>query len=616
MGDDENASLSVGSVLRLSKKESLDGQTTYLQIKTVHQPTSTMGQQKFRLTVHDQRHTIDAVLSSKDNQLITSQQLIEGSVIQLNKSIVNDVQGKPLVVLLEMEVLQKDCEPLGNPVPVPAPPKPASSGFGSGGFGGKSSGFGNKSSGFGGNSGGNSGFGGGGGFGQNTSGFSSSNQGEYQLLDQLSPFQKNFKIKVRCTRKGQMREWNNDRGAGKLFSVDLLDSRGTEIQATCFNDVADKFFPMFEEGKVYIMSKGRIKVANKRYTHIKNDYSIDMTMETEVEFAGADKSIKSMTYEFKKLSVLEDCDDKSYVDCCGIIDNIMDVQNFTSKRTQKELTKRSFRICDNSNAAVECTLWGEEALNFDPSNLHKVICCKAARVSEFNGKSLSVNTYQISPEGIPEADELNQWWQSEGSQANFKSLTQSRGSGGKNETPITLQEVENRGYGMTADKVDYFNLKVTIEQIMQDKDNGKLPWYKAVPETDGPAYKVVEGQDGTDWFCEKNGKSYNSYVCRYVLRFRAADYTGSHFFNCYDDSGQIIMGMEAGEIEKLVDANDDGNYNKVFENATHKLWNIRCRAKQDVYNDEARRRVDVVGAMPIDLKEDTNNMLNEIQALL
>jgi len=607
---DEEASLTKGAVLRLSKKENLDGETTYLQIQKVHQPTSTMGQQKFRLTVHDQQYSIDAFLSQKDNKLITNQELVEGSVIQLTKSIVNEVQGKALVIMLELEVLQKDCEPLGNPVPVPAaaPAKQSNSGFGSGGFGSKS-GFGsNKSSGF-----------GGGGFGQNTSGNQggTSAGGEYQLLDQLSPFQKNFKIKVRCTRKGTMREWNNDRGSGKLFSVDLLDSQGTEIQATCFNDVADKFFPMFEEGKVYVMSKGRIKVANKRYTHIKNDYSIDMTMDTELEIASNDdSSIKIMTYEFKKLNELDQCEDKSYVDCCGIIDNIMDIQTFTSKRTQKELTKRSFRICDDSGAAVECTLWGDEATNFDPENLHQVVCCKAARVSEFNGKSLSVNKYQVNPEGVADAERLVQWWKSEGASTQFKSLTQSRGSGGKNEPPITLQEVENRGYGTTPDKTDYFNLKVTIEQILQDKDNGKFPWYKAVPEEEGPAYKVTEGQDGNDWWCEKNGKSYTSYKCRYVLRFRAADHTGSHFFNCYDESGQIILGMEAGEIEKFVDANDDANYTKVFENATYKLWNFRCRAKQDIYNDEARRRLDVVGATPITLKEDTHNMLNEISALM
>lgn len=612
MGDQEDGALTSGVVLKLSKKESVEQMgDVYIQVLTVHQPTQAMGQTKFRLTIHDSNHSIEAVLSTKDNHLVTSQQLIQGSIIQLNRSVVNEVQGKAMVVLLDIAVLQKECEMLGSPVPVPAPQRKAApaSGFGGGGgFGGNKSGFGAKSSGFGGNSSS--------GFGAKSTGFASTgDQGEYQLLDQLSPFQKNFKIKVRCTRKGKMREWNNARGSGKLFSVDLLDSRGTEIQATCFNDVADKFYPMFEEGKVYIMSKGRIKVANKRYTHIKNDYSIDMNVDTELKVAENDSSIQSDTYDFKKLKDLAEMADKSYVDCCGVISNITDVQTFTSKRTNKELTKRGLTICDDSGADVECTLWGDEANSFDANHLNKVICLKAARVSEYNGKSVTINKYTIDAEGVPEVKSLQQWWSTEGSSTQFSSLTQKRGSGGGNEPPISLKEVEDRGYGTTAEKVDYFNLRVTIEQIMHDKENGRFPWYKAIPDEDGPAYKVVPGQED-DWWCEKNGKSYKDYKCRYVLRFRGSDATGSSYFNCYDQAGQVLMGMEAGEIEKFVDANDDHNFSKVFENATYKLWNLRCRAKQDVYQDEARRRVDVVGATPIDLVSDAQNMLNEIEAMV
>merc|ERR1719510_523758 len=373
---------------------------------------------------------------------------------------------------------------------------------------------------------------------------------------------------------------------------------------------------MFEEGKVYIISKGRIKVANKRYTHITNDYTIDLNMDSEVIFAGEDKAIQNMKYDFKNLATLAELDDKAYIDCCGIVDHIGDIQSFTSKRTQKDLTKRNFRICDQSGSSVECTLWGDEAQNFDMNSLHQVICCKAARVSEFNGKSLSVNKYNLNPEGIPEVGALKQWWQSEGSSAQFTCLTQSRGfGGGKNDPPITMHEMEQRGLGMNPDTPDYFNLRVTIESVMQDKENGKLPWYKAIPETEGdvPAYKVTPADDGQGWFCEKTGKTYNSYRARYVLRFRAADCTGSQFFNAYDEAGKVIMGMEASEIEKFVDGNDDQGYLKCFDDATLKLWNVRVKARQDTYNDEARRRLDVVGCTPIDLAEDCKQMLNEIQ---
>ena len=38
---------------------------------------------------------------------------------------------------------------------------------------------------------------------------------------------------------------NNDRGSGKLFSVELLDKEGGEIKATMFNEDVDKYSVCF-----------------------------------------------------------------------------------------------------------------------------------------------------------------------------------------------------------------------------------------------------------------------------------------------------------------------------------------------------------------------------------
>lgn len=54
----------------------------------------------------------------------------------------------------------------------------------------------------------------------------------------------------RITKKGDMRSWQNARGAGTLFSVDLLDEDGSEIKGTFFKADADKWFEILQEGKV------------------------------------------------------------------------------------------------------------------------------------------------------------------------------------------------------------------------------------------------------------------------------------------------------------------------------------------------------------------------------
>ena len=45
-------------------------------------------------------------------------------------------------------------------------------------------------------------------------------------------------IKVRVVKKGELRNWQNDRGEGQVLSLDLIDKDDTLIQATAFNEKA------------------------------------------------------------------------------------------------------------------------------------------------------------------------------------------------------------------------------------------------------------------------------------------------------------------------------------------------------------------------------------------
>jgi len=47
--------------------------------------------------------------------------------------------------------------------------------------------------------------------------------------------------------------------------VELVDAGGGEIRGTFFNEECEKWYPLLQEGNVYVISGGRIKVANQRY---------------------------------------------------------------------------------------------------------------------------------------------------------------------------------------------------------------------------------------------------------------------------------------------------------------------------------------------------------------
>ena len=77
----------------------------------------------------------------------------------------------------------------------------------------------------------------------------------YTPIKALSTFNTDWTIKARVTKKCDIKEWNNARGAGKLFNVDLMDVMGDEISATFFNQGVDKFFPMLVETRLHICQR-------------------------------------------------------------------------------------------------------------------------------------------------------------------------------------------------------------------------------------------------------------------------------------------------------------------------------------------------------------------------
>ena len=53
-----------------------------------------------------------------------------------------------------------------------------------------------------------------------------------------------------------------------------MDKSGVQIQATMFNVTAEKYKAILNEGSVYEMSGGDVKMANKKFTSIPHDFCL------------------------------------------------------------------------------------------------------------------------------------------------------------------------------------------------------------------------------------------------------------------------------------------------------------------------------------------------------
>eukprot|EP00003_Mantamonas_plastica_P022780 TRINITY_DN3945_c0_g1_i2.p1 TRINITY_DN3945_c0_g1~~TRINITY_DN3945_c0_g1_i2.p1 ORF type:complete len:551 (-),score=202.83 TRINITY_DN3945_c0_g1_i2:80-1732(-) len=424
-------------------------------------------------------------------------------------------------------------------------------------------------------------------------------------INMLNPYQNRWVIKARVTAKGDIRRWNNARGEGKLFSVELLDEQGGEIKATMFNEAVDKFYDLFKQESVYLISKGTLKPANRQYNTLNNDYELSLDGNSLIQEVQDDGKIEKVQFQFVTIDKLPEAAANSTVDVIGVIKSVGDSVSIQTKKGTT-LSKRDVSLIDTTANVVSLTTWGNTADTFEGAE-GQVLAVKGAKVSDFNGVSLSVwssANLHLMPD-CPETYTLSAWYESNGGNVQATSLTQARPAGG-NTPRKTLSQIESENLGKGA-KPDWFQVVATVTFIKKDS----RVYYEACP-SDNCNKKVVELSG--HYRCEACDQSYESCDRRYILQLNAADATGNFWMNAFNDTGEKLLGINANELD-IKKENDEAAYNGVFQAACFKQYVIKLRAKEEIYNDVSRVKCAIQSLDPIDYVAESKNLLDEIASL-
>ena len=87
----------------------------------------------------------------------------------------------------------------------------------------------------------------------------------------LNTFSRDWKVLGRISQKAEKRLTNK---GGSILKITIIDIYGTKIEGAFFDEAADHFDRKLSEGKVYTFSNGTVKLANKKFTSIKNDLTL------------------------------------------------------------------------------------------------------------------------------------------------------------------------------------------------------------------------------------------------------------------------------------------------------------------------------------------------------
>jgi len=584
--------------------------------------------ERYRLLISDGMYSNSyAMLATQLNGMVAENQLDDYCVVKVKRLQCNTMQGKKVIIILEMEILRPGSQvgqKIGSPVAINADGTVNENDQKVAQQAGKRTGdeqaqgqpvakkplqqVDNKPS-----------------MLQNPSDmYASRNKtasstpaslGTVYPIVSLTPYQNKWTIKARVTNKSDIRRWSNARGEGHLFSMDLVDESG-EIRATAFKEQCDKYYEMIEIGKVFYITQGTLKAANKQYSNLNNDYELTFRDSTEVVPCTDEdemSKIPTVQFDFCKISQLDASLKDTTVDIIGVVKSAGDVVSLTSSRTQKELKKRDLVLVDKSLTEVGLTLWGTTAENFSAEN-NPILAIKGARVSDYDGVSLSTgfsSVLQINPD-LPQSHELRGWYDSEGSTATTSSLTQARTAGGGDvgSNIKTFGEVKKDNTGMNSEKGDYYSACGYVTLLMKDK----ALYMACGNQTDGRSCnkKVQDQNDGT-YRCEKCNISAPTFNWRLILSMNMADCTDNNWVQCFQENGEAVLGINSEELGAMF-LNDVPAYDKVFKKATFQRFTMRIRAKADNYNDEQRVRHTMYTAVPLNYKDYNKKMIMDLEA--
>ncbi|CAH1992743.1 unnamed protein product [Acanthoscelides obtectus] len=172
---------------------------------------------------------------------------------------------------------------------------------------------------------------------------------------------------------------------------------------------------------------------------------------------------------------------------------------------------------------------------------------------------------------------------------------------------ISFKEVHDRNFG-NAEKGDYYQVMGTI--LMFRHENA---WYKACP-TETCNKKVVDLENGM-YRCEKCNREFPNFKYRLLASMNVGDWSGNQWISMFSSEVEKVFGMTAEEVGQQIEQNPEAI--SIIADKTHfKQFIMKCRAKVETYNDEARLKTVCIKVDPINYKEYNAHLMERIDQLL
>ena len=417
----------------------------------------------------------------------------------------------------------------------------------------------------------------------------------YTSLKQLTTFSKDFIIYVRILKKSEIKTFNSNnaqnsnRQNGKLFYFIDLDIDENEMQCTCFNKAADKFFDLISEGKIYEIKGGYVKINDKKFTTIKSDYKIVLDENSVITEKKDDGRIKTNNLKIIKISEIQKMNLYSIIDLCAVV---LDIGDKSIKHTRNgDQPMKKIIIGDVSKFQIEFSLW--RIHSSIEVKISDILLIKNVKIGEFNGRNLSTfdeSSIQINPpNSIKEVLELDNFIKSYKGPfhelENLNDLNKKRNERDENYEVVYIKDtLDSRD--TVEDVISITKICATVTQILHNEKN----YYLGCSDRNCKR-KLIYEENKNEYSCPNCKRTYNTPNYYYTLSLRVKDASCEYWIDIFGKTAESIMKITAEEYKNIL---KDKNYSKLKEISNmieFKKFYFWVKPKLQMYNTSSKKKL-------------------------
>jgi len=409
------------------------------------------------------------------------------------------------------------------------------------------------------------------------------------LISSLTTFTNNARLYLKCKIKNPIKNFvtKTTKKDCTLQSFIFSDTKGDEIQATCFGKTAENLNKYIQEGEIYEIKKVNIQLAERAYNPTKCDYRLVFNESCQIEKAPDNGKFGGAKFSIIPIEDINDFPIGKLVDVFGFILDDRGFQEFTTKN-DKIMKNQKLTIGDDTFYKIDLTLWeplGNADNNF---NIGDLIAVKNCRIREYNGKKIlgTTESSELKNTLNPERDnKLRKFYENHQDINEFKDIQgETIFTGAKSPAELTfIKDVQNT-YEIEIDNKDrpVFEIVGTVTKLNHSDRNYYTGCLKC--------HKKMETEICT--FCSGNEKK-----IFLMLSINIRDASSFFWVDLFGDVAEKFLGIKGEEYENILKNGTTTEENEglipINDRIEYHTFSFIGKVRENVYNETKRYRFGV-----------------------